>query len=103
MYPMATLILPLSHHLCPLRLCTGRHGTHRARDDHVGGVYCGTRRRSGEPACEGCAWATAPVYAVCRDTSGEKCWHGLVGSSVAPCPYEAQRSQGEREGERWSK
>jgi hypothetical protein len=29
--------------------------------------------RSGAHPCEGCAWATDPLYGVCRDTSGEKC------------------------------
>ncbi len=28
--------------------------------------------RSGAHPCEGCAWATDPLYGVCRDTSGEK-------------------------------
>ena len=27
---------------------------------------------------KGCAWTTDPLYDGCRDTSGEKCWHGLV-------------------------
>ena len=85
-YPMATLILPLlitfSKSACVL---AGVVHTDHAMITSVASIEArGCALVS--PRREG-AWATAPVYDVCQDTSGEKCWHGLVGSSVAPCPY----------------